>query len=392
MSIQRDRVRLYHRIRSAHLERAAQLPAATILYGDQRYDFQSSLATNLDLVQARGVRAAWYLFRHRVSVLEVNEPLMLGGIRSSALALVGLSLRRLTGQPRTRVVSYAIENLDPRSRPRPARWRSRVARRVDRGLGVLVWRRLDRIAYGTPAAQQLYRSALPAPGRRLRSALVPALPAPAEQGAPPRPVTTQVLFLGAFSERKGLPLVLEAWPLVLEQIPQARLSLVGQGKLQPLAQKAASTDPSITVLVGPPRQRIRELLRTSQVLVLPSQPQPGWREQVGLPIVEALSFGCTVVTTTETGLADWLLGHGHQVLDPGGTAAQLAAAVAAALRRPLDRAEVLSSLPAQDGRLAADAWLFAFEPDTDSGTERLPGRSAAVAGGRCRGRAMSTDA
>jgi glycosyltransferase involved in cell wall biosynthesis len=110
--------------------------------------------------------------------------------------------------------------------------------------------------------------------------------------------------------------------------------------------------------VDPPRAQIHQLLASSQVLVLPCQPTPSWREQVGLPIVEGLSYGCTVVTTTETGLASWLAAAGHQVTSADATAEELAAAILAAVRHPLQAGDVLASLPDVDGRLAADDWLF----------------------------------
>ena len=92
--------------------------------------------------------------------------------------------------------------------------------------------------------------------------------------------------------------------------------------------------------------------------VLLSQPTPTWREQVGLPVVEGLAHGCTVVTTTETGLAGWLAAHGHEVLPPGAPDGEVAAAVDRALGRRRPAGDVLADLPAADGRLAADRWMF----------------------------------
>jgi hypothetical protein len=149
MPTEHAHVRLYDSIRSAHLERAAELPPATILYGTKRYDFDESLAAPLDLVQARGWRAARHLFRSRTTVLEINEPLMVSSARSTAVALLGLTLGRLRGNPRALVVTYAIENLDPRRLPRPPKLRHRLARRLDLALAPRIWGRVDRIAYGT---------------------------------------------------------------------------------------------------------------------------------------------------------------------------------------------------------------------------------------------------
>ncbi|MFP3393480.1 glycosyltransferase family 4 protein, partial [Brevibacillus sp. SIMBA_076] len=118
-------------------------------------------------------------------------------------------------------------------------------------------------------------------------------------------------FLGAFEERKGLPLLLAAWPLVRERRPDARLLVMGKGALEVLAREAVAIDASIELLVDPSRDTISGALAGAKALVLPSQRRPRWREQVGLPIVEGLAAGCVVVTTSETGLADWLTEEGH---------------------------------------------------------------------------------
>jgi glycosyltransferase involved in cell wall biosynthesis len=102
---------------------------------------------------------------------------------------------------------------------------------------------------------------------------------------------------------------------------------------------------------------VHRALRRAAVLVLLSQPTPTWREQVGLPLVEGLAHGCTVVTTAETGLADWLAAHGHTVLAPDAAPATVVAAVVEALAAGRPAASVLADLPDDDGRQAAEAWL-----------------------------------
>ena len=158
----RPRVRVYHQVRTAHLERAAQLPPAAILFADKRYDFAEELAHGLELVPPRAGVPPGGSCAIRREVVEINEPLMLPAARSTAVALLGLGLSRLLGRPRTRVVSYAIENRDPTPGPAKAGVRRRLAHRLDLALARRIWRRLDRIAYGTQAAQELYAARLPA--------------------------------------------------------------------------------------------------------------------------------------------------------------------------------------------------------------------------------------
>jgi glycosyltransferase involved in cell wall biosynthesis len=45
----------------------------------------------------------------------------------------------------------------------------------------------------------------------------------------------KVAFLGRDDERKGLPVLLEAWPTVREAVPDATLSVLGSQRDQPMA-------------------------------------------------------------------------------------------------------------------------------------------------------------
>jgi glycosyltransferase involved in cell wall biosynthesis len=375
------RLRLYETVRTAHLERAHTLTPASILYGRRRYDFDDEVAKGLDLHQVSLPGLVRVLWSSPVAAIEVNEPLMTSGLRRAALAVAATRARGRPGH--VQVVTYAIENRDPAGSTSPraggaahgvggvvraVRRRARVL--ADAALRRYVWRRLDRVAFGTAAAQELYARLLPATGPGVETALIPALPAPCSCAAGAAADPARVLFVGAFTVRKGFPLLMEAWPHVVAQRPDARLGLVGKGPLEDLARERAAGDPTVSLDVDPPRDRIHEHLRRATILVLPSQPTSTWREQVGLPIIEGLSHGCAVVTTTETGLASWLERHGHTVIGAGGSPHELADAVIAALDASRSATSVLADLPEVDGRLAADRWLFA---DTTPAQARRPG-------------------
>ncbi|RII92740.1 glycosyltransferase [Clavibacter michiganensis] len=353
-----SRVRLYESLRTAHLERAHELAPASILYRVTRYDFDDRLAEGLDLHRAGRLRAGLVILRSDVRTLEVNEPLMLSSLPATAVALVALRLRELRGGARAEVVTYAIGNADPFASPVPPRLRSRVRRLAERRLARLVMRRVDRVVYGTDGARDTYLEVLGGARLDAVSELVPALPA-RHDARRVDPVAGSALFVGALSERKGVRVLLAAWPTVRAARPGATLRILGKGPLQAEVEAAAAADPSITVEIDPARDVIHEAMHDASVLALPSQPSPTWREQVGLPIVEALSHGCTVVTTTETGLADWLRVRGHGVTLDAGSAHELAAVLGAALDSPVDPTAVLDALPARDGRLQADDVLFA---------------------------------
>lgn len=370
-----DRARVYGSLRSAHLERAHALAPASLLHRRQRYDFDPALAEGLDLVRGRTLSMAVTIARSRLSGIEVNEPLLRPGLWKTAVAVtVARAAAGLRRAP-VLVVCYAIENRDPFAE-RATSPRARLRTRADRAMGRYVARRIDRIAYGTAAAAALYEERLGAEFAGSVGTVVPAVPAPCDCPEASARDADRVVFVGAFSPRKGLPQLVAAWPEVVARFPGARLTLVGKGALEDDAHELARRFEGVDVVVDPPRADLHRTVRSSAVLVLLSQRTPTWREQVGLPVVEGLAHGCSVVTTDETGLAGWLADHGHDVLPGTASATEVARALVAALRRRRPAASVLSDLPEVDGRLAADRWLF--EPLLDGAGD--PSSAAAGAG------------
>jgi glycosyltransferase involved in cell wall biosynthesis len=171
------------------------------------------------------------------------------------------------------------------------------------------------------------------------------------------PDERRLVFLGAFDERKGVRQLLEAWPLVGDLVPDPELLLLGKGPLLDWVRDRAGSLRGVSLVIDPQREEIWSALSESRVLYLLSQPAPGWKEQIGLPIVEGLSVGLEVIASSETGIADWLTQNGHRVLGPDASAEAIAHAVAEALQTTRPRAEIVATLPDVDGRLVADRWL-----------------------------------
>lgn len=351
------RVRVYESLRTAHLERARELEPASLVFFGHNYDFDPELAEGLDLVPVSGTGELGRLLLHEdVRELEINEPLMLMAVKHSLVAVLAARVSGALRGRRVRIATYAIENARPLSAPSRRlrtpwrRWAYRAAVRVVLG-------QVDRIAFGTSAAMTVYRELVPRP--RSRGQLVPAVSTACsclegELGARP-PV---LLFVGTFDERKGLRPVLEVWPEVAAAVPGARLVVVGQGELEERVRRLVEQRRDVELSVAPSREEIHARLRRARSLVLWSQPSPTWREQVGLPLVEGLSHGCHVVASDETGIADWLVAHGHDVVPVAGGADSLQGALVRSLRSERSPADVLADLPHEDGRLAADRWLW----------------------------------
>jgi glycosyltransferase involved in cell wall biosynthesis len=357
-----SRVRVYGRLRTAVLERLAKMVPAQVLYTGTRYDFDLSEADpNNPPVQLTRLAILRELGRRHHDAVEINEPASIDRFPFLlALVLVVRVRSRLARRPST-IAAYCMANADPALEVQ-ARWRlplgvSRLVVRVV--LGVLV-RGTDRLAFATVPSAAMYegyvgRSAL---ARRARTFV--AIPAPCDCLPPgegdPRP--EQLVFVGGLLERKGVRPMLEAWEELHRRRPEATFLVIGMGRLEGEVTAWAADRPEVQVVIDPPRSTIHDALRESAVLILLSQRQGHWREQIGEPIQEGLSHGCEIVTTTETGLADWLTEHGHAVVAPGTAAAEVAAQIDAAFARAARRRGSVADLPSDDQRFAADRWMM----------------------------------
>lgn len=374
-------LRLVPELRSVHLERHVRFGSGRLLYLSEKYDLGGlQLPPGIEKVTLRGaVRAAW---RSDADVFEVPEPLWMRFL--PALAVLVLSWRiggALRGRRRT-TVTYAME-LAPLATllgggRRVPRWLVRSAAFL---IGAFTAASFDRIGFATPASRDLYRS-LPFVGR-VRSRLVLELPAPArrvERDAGHRAAAdADVAFVGLLAPRNGVRVLMRAWEIVERTRPDAALAVIGGGDLECEVSVWAASRPASRIATGQlPRTVAVATLAEVPVLAAPSIPDGRWIEQVGLPIKEALSQGCTVVTTRQTGLANWLDEHGHRVLAvDGGLVESLARALLDAMSDPLPRADVLDSLPDVEGRECSQAWLHAVNVHVTC--ELLHGSGVAVA-------------
>ena len=261
---------------------------------------------------------------------------------------------RKRGRP-SRLAFYAIQNYGATSvlGGRLVWMRRRLEPLNNLLMRHLVGRLTDRIAFGSEAAAEHYELMMrPSIEVTNLSALR------ASRGDLPVKVPGSACFLAEVAERKGIPVLLKAWEQVELELDSAVLTIIGDGPLSPMvASWAAERAQSRRFLGRLPHSQALEHLRDTSVLVLPSQAWRGWREQIGDSIPEALSLGATIVTTTETGLASWLADRGHFVVDTARSAQDLGTVFCEALRNPLSAQEVRDTLPSEDGRLEADAWM-----------------------------------
>jgi colanic acid/amylovoran biosynthesis glycosyltransferase len=155
-------------------------------------------------------------------------------------------------------------------------------------------------------------------------------PSPVPTGAP------EVAFLGRFVEKKGLDVLLAAWPAVRRAVPEARLRLIGAGPLEPLARGAASV--GVDVVVGTGREQVRTALHRATVVCSPSRTAAdGDAESLLLVNLEAQACGRAVVTTRHAAVPEFVDEGTTALLVDEGAVGELAATLIDLLR---DRDEI----------------------------------------------------
>lgn len=156
-----------------------------------------------------------------------------------------------------------------------------VVSRLYRGAAPLLRRLLGRLAVATavsPVAAEAVRPFLAA--RVVPNGLDTAryLPAGGKAGG-------RVVFVGRDDPRKGLDLLLQAWPLVRAAVPAARLRVVGA------ARPCAPAGVAFLGRVGE-EAKLRELAE-AEVLCAPNL----GGESFGLVVAEGMAAGCAVVAS-----------------------------------------------------------------------------------------------
>jgi hypothetical protein len=357
-------IRIRPELRAEHVKRAHRMTPALTLYFDEKYDLGTTSVPSrfrrVGLLQCLRI-----LSMTDANVLEVPEPLWL---RFAAKNILLLTVWRISGLVRHRQrvsVTYAIENNDLTNLLWPSGKSHTLMENLARiGAGALIRLSLNRIAFGSTASRDLYQSLSGV--NRIPHALIEELP-----GRPAAAISVgdrtqshaRAIFIGVLDDRKGVLDLMNAWPEVERTVPQATLTVVGDGKHAEAVSRWCGQRPGSRIFEGFVQHHdVARLLAESDVVVAPSRRHGRWREQIGLPIIEGLSAGLTVVTTDETGLAHWLRDKGHVVIPESSVERDLAAELARALRSPLRREDVFAALPKIPGRIAADAWLHASVP------------------------------
>jgi glycosyltransferase involved in cell wall biosynthesis len=127
-----------------------------------------------------------------------------------------------------------------------------------------------------------------------------------EQYLQPGPV---LLFVGRLHAEKGLFFLLDAFGLVEEQFPEARLVLVGDGPERVALERLVAERgwSGRVVMTGTIKNRdLPPYFRAADVFVAPSVTTLKWEEQVGMTNIQAMACGVPVVSTWSGAIPEYV--------------------------------------------------------------------------------------
>ena len=123
------------------------------------------------------------------------------------------------------------------------------------------------------------------------------------------PAAPRVLFVGMLERYKAVDVLLDAWPMVREKVPSARLTMIGAGSMRDEVVERLADDGltgSVELLDPVERPEVRRHLDASTCLVLPS-----CSEGLGRVVLEAMGRERPVVASAVGGIME--------LVDPGRT-------------------------------------------------------------------------
>jgi glycosyltransferase involved in cell wall biosynthesis len=150
--------------------------------------------------------------------------------------------------------------------------------------------------------------------------------------------TPVVGVVGRLEAQKGHAHLLDAWPAIVREFPDARLLVVGEGSLRPVLEaRAREQGPAASIVFTGFRADVPRLLDAIDVLVLPSL-----HEGMPLTAIEGSAMARPVVATAVDGTPEVVRDGVTGRLVPPAAPGPLAEAVLALLRAP-ERARAMGA-------------------------------------------------
>lgn len=154
-----------------------------------------------------------------------------------------------------------------------------------------------------------------------------------ESGQARIPPTPTLLYVGRLAREKGLFTLVDAFEIVAQQTPDARLVVVGDGGLRPELERLVENRGlrDRVVFAGHVRHdNIATFFAKADIVLVPST----WPEPLGIVILEALYLRKVVIATSHGGITDIIKNGVNGLLVPPGNPIALAEAILLVLGNP----------------------------------------------------------
>jgi glycosyltransferase involved in cell wall biosynthesis len=182
---------------------------------------------------------------------------------------------------------------------------------------MVVKRQVDlAVAVSEPLAEALREAGFP------RVVHLPPFADPPADRPPPPSACLNVAFAGRLTGEKGFGVLADAWPLVLEAHPWARLCVAGSG---PMALRLSALD-RVDQHGAVSTEDVREMLVSARVVVVPSVPGNA-AGRTPTVAIEAALCGRPLVVSDAPALAAFAEASGACIVTRAGDARAVAAAV-----------------------------------------------------------------
>ncbi|MGC5585118.1 glycosyltransferase [Ornithinimicrobium sp. W1665] len=258
-------------------------------------------------------RPLWRALGRRWDVIDLHEEPF------AVATLEALVLRALRRNPAPYAL-YSAQNIDKRY-PVPFRWWERWALRHARAV----------IVCNTEAGEICRRKGFPGVPDIVPLGVDAERFSPADRQPPAADAPVQVGYVGRLASHKGVDVLLDA----VAAHPGLELTVVGAGPQEHELRQFAD-EPGLRERVRfagtATQEELPRLLQEMDVLAVPSLTTPGWVEQFGRVVVEAMAAGVPVVASDSGALPD-VVGEAG-LLVPEGDSVALGEALLRAAREP----------------------------------------------------------
>jgi phosphatidylinositol alpha-mannosyltransferase len=156
-----------------------------------------------------------------------------------------------------------------------------------------------------------------------------------------------LLFLGRLDPRNGLDTLLAAMPLVLDRIPDARLTVAGDGPLRPFYQRLAAPVRGHVQFLGSVNGNRPACYCAADLYLCPTT-----KASFGITLLEAMACATPMVVSDITGFRELVSGGDEAMLVPKDDSRAWAEAIISLLQNRNRRAEMSSAGLAKSARYA----------------------------------------